>query len=194
MVGMDKQTVVLAGVGGSGVVWVGTLLARAGLRKYNHVARLPNFTTAMRGGSCECMVAFSDSRIATPLVLYGDALVILANSQLKAFENRVRPGGMILLESTGLQDGVQRNDVEVLKVPAVETATNIGNTLVSSMVLLGAYVQASKIFPPDLIEKEIEARFGVSETGITSSKTQVLLEHNLGAYREGLRIGEKQKA
>lgn len=189
----DKHKVILAGVGGSGVVWAGTLVARAGLKNYRYVTRLPNFTTAMRGGPCECMVILSNSEITCPLVAEGDALVMLESSQFKAFENRVREGGMIILESTGLNEVVAGKGAEILRVPSIEVAANIGDTLVSSMVLLGAYVGATDILPADSIERELETRFGVTETGIAAAEKQMVLTHNLEAFRRGLRIGEDYK-
>lgn len=185
----SKNTVILAGVGGSGVVWNGTLLARAGKKKYRYVTRFPNFTTSMRGGLCECMIILSDKEIACPLVARGDALVVLENSQLKAFEGRVKPEGVIIIESTGLKAEVERKDVKVIKIPAYEMAVKIGNPLVFNLILLGAYVETTKIFPPEFIEREIEAKFGISETGVSASeKKEVLLSHNLEAFRRGLEI------
>ena len=46
----ERHRVIAAGIGGSGVVSVGTLIAQAGLRKYEHVTRFPNYSAQMRGG------------------------------------------------------------------------------------------------------------------------------------------------
>ena len=193
MIQRDRHAVVLAGIGGSGVVWAGTLLIRAGMKKYEYATRLPNFTTQMRGGPCECMVILSNNPIASPLVFKGDASIILENSQLKAYEGRVRSGGIIVLESTELKDKVEREDVRVLEVPAVEVAAGIGNTLVSGMVLIGAYIQATNAFPPNFIKEEIETRFGITETATRLAEREILFSHNIGAFREGLKIGANWK-
>jgi len=184
----EIHKVIITGVGGSGVVWNGTLIARAGMRKYQYVTRLPNFTAAMRGGPCECMVVLSNERIRTPLISRGDVLIVLNNSQLKPFEERVLTDGLIVLESTGLGVKVEREDVKVIEIPAVEIASNVGNPLVSNMVLLGAYVRTTGVFPPEFIEKEIEAKFGMTETGVASSTQEALLDHNMGAFRRGFEL------
>jgi len=193
--GVEQRShkVVLAGVGGSGVVWNGTLIARAGLRGYPHVSRLPNFTTSMRGGPCECMVVLSTSPIVTPLVLRGDALLILDSSQLGPFEERVSPGGLIVLESSG-GGGVRRDDVGVLRVPAVELASEMGNPLVSSMIILGAYVQATGVFPPQLIEEEIEARLGSAAADGGAGSRSTLLSDNRDAFRRGIALARDTRA
>ncbi|MFC1999525.1 2-oxoacid:acceptor oxidoreductase family protein [Chloroflexota bacterium] len=186
----EGHRVVAAGVGGSGVVAAGTLIYRAGLRQYQYATRLPNYTSMMRGGPCECMIILSKDPIPSPLVSRGDVLLVLNNSQLKPFEGRVLPGGLILLESTGLTTKVEREDVSVLEIPALEIATCIGNPLTSNMVLLGAYVQKTGVFPPELMEREVEARFGIVETGVRASAKEALMAQNLDAFRRGVELAK----
>jgi len=134
------------------------------------------------------MIILSKDPIPSPLVSRGDVLLVLNNSQLKPFEGRVLPGGIIILESTGLATKVEREDVSVLEIPALEIATSIGNPLTSNMILLGAYVQKTGIFPPELMEREVEARFGIVETGVRASAKEALMAQNLDAFRRGVEL------
>jgi 2-oxoglutarate ferredoxin oxidoreductase subunit gamma len=185
-----RHTVIAAGVGGSGVVLLGTLIARAGLRKYEHATRFPNFSAYMRGGPCECTVILSEIPILSPVVARGDVLLILNNSQLPYFEERVRPGGVIILESTGLKTKLERKDVRLFEIPAIKIAASMGSSLVSNMILLGAYVQATNIFPPEFIERQLEARFGIVETGVRALGKETLLAQNVEAFRRGLELAK----
>jgi len=189
----DRHMVIAAGIGGSGVVWVGTLVARAGLRKYEYATRFPNFSALMRGGPCECTVILSGTPILSPLVARGDALLILNNSQLPFFEERVRPGGVVILESTGLKAKLERKDLRLFEMPAIEIAASMGSTLVAGMILLGAYVQATNIFPPEFIERELEARFGIVETGVRAVGKDALLTQNVEAFRRGLELAMRKE-
>jgi 2-oxoglutarate ferredoxin oxidoreductase subunit gamma len=189
----DRHMVIAAGIGGSGVVWVGTLVARAGLRKYEYATRFPNFSALMRGGPCECTVILSGTPILSPLVAKGDALLILNNSQLPFFEERVRPGGVVILESTGLKAKLERKDLRLFEMPAIEIAASMGSTLVAGMILLGAYVQATNIFPPEFIERELEARFGIVETGVRAVGKDALLTQNVEAFRRGLELAKRKE-
>lgn len=186
----ERHTVIAAGIGGSGVVWLGTLIARAGLRKYEHATRFPNFSAYMRGGPCECTVILSQTPILSPVVANGDVLLILNNSQLPFFERRVRPGGVIIVESTGLKTKLESQDLRLLEIPAIQIAANMGSSLVSNMILLGAYVQATNIFPPEFIERQLEARFGIVETGVTALGKETLLAQNMDAFRRGLELAK----
>ena len=189
----DRHMVIAAGIGGSGVVWVGTLVARAGLRKYEYATRFPNFSALMRGGPCECTVILSGTPILSPLVARGDALLILNNSQLPFFEERVCPGGVVILESTGLKAKLERKDLRLFEMPAIEIAASMGSTLVAGMILLGAYVQATNIFPPEFIERELEARFGIVETGVRAVGKDALLTQNVEAFRRGLELAKRKE-
>jgi len=189
----ERHMVLAAGIGGSGVVWVGTLVARAGLRRYEYATRFPNFSAQMRGGPCECTVILSEAPILSPLVAKGDVLLILNNSQLLFFQERVRSGRVVILESTGLKTKIERNDVGLFEIPAIEIAASMGSTLVSSMILLGAYVRATNIFPPEFIERELEARFGIVETGVSALGKEALLAQNVEAFRRGLELVKRKE-
>ncbi|MFC1999348.1 2-oxoacid:acceptor oxidoreductase family protein [Chloroflexota bacterium] len=181
----ERHRVIVAGIGGSGAVSVGTLVARAGLSKYKYATRLPNYDTKMRGGACECMVTLSNHSIPTPLVYRGDALIILNNSLLESVERAVVPGGFVIMESTGLTSEVERQDIKLIKVPALETAARMGSPLMANMILLGAYVQMTQVFLPRFIESELKHRFGAGESGAAGPEKENVLALNIDAFRWG---------
>ena len=152
----------IAGVGGWGIVTIGDLLAKAALKKYNHVVWFPSYATVMRGGESECCVIFSDEKIPSPIIYRSGTVIVLGAWRVKAFEDRVRPGGLMIIDTTGLTDEhkVARNDIRVEYVPAMETAARLGNSRNANLVILGAYVEMTKVLPPQLVLEEIEVRFG----------------------------------
>jgi len=62
----------------------------------------------------------------------------------------------------------------------VEIAAKLGDTQVGNFVLLGAYLKATRVVPPELIEGEIERRYKGNER-------MMLL--NIKAFEEGLKLG-----
>lgn len=182
-----RQEILVAGIGGSGVVWTGTLLARVGSRLYPFVTRFPNFTTSMRGGPCECMVILSDQKIASSLVAQAEVMMVLDNSQLLPFRNRLRPKGFLIAEAAGLPPQAAEMDARLVAVPALELASAAGDLRVSNLVMVGVYVELARTLPAELVERELEARFGITETGIASSAGKPsLLRLNLEAFHRGL--------
>lgn len=180
-----RYEAIFAGIGGRGVLMAGQLLTHVGMHQYPHMLYFPSYGTEMRGGTSECTVVLSEAAIGSPVLTQSDILVIFDISQLKDFESRVKPGGFVILESSTLEEGqgVTRDDVRVIKVPALKMARELGDVRVTNLILLGAYIQASGVLPPDLIEAELEKR-------LVSRGEQHLLEMNIKAFRLGLKIAQ----
>ena len=171
--------VILAGIGGRGVLAAGLVLAQAALARFDHVVWLPSMTTAMRGGPCEAAVSFSSEPIASPLVWRPQAVVVMEASQLQGLESRVQPGGVIIVEEAGLDGKVHREDVRLLKVPAIATAVEIGDSQAANMVLLGVYIGMTRVLPPELVEEQISDKFGGNDR---------VLSLNGAAFSQGLKM------
>ena len=189
--------VIMVGTGGRGVLLSGLLLARAGMQKYKYVSWSPTYAAAMRGSECECTVILSDEGIASPLLNQADAVMAIASSQAKPYEHRVKPGGLLITESTGLHElaesfglKFEREDIGRLEVPGMEIASRLGNIQAANLVLLGAYLGATKVLPLEVIEEEVDKRLGRKREmriGVTA------LEVNKEALREGFRLGAESK-
>ena len=157
---MARAEVIMAGIGGKGILTTGQLLARAGLAQYKYVTWLPSYGVMMRGGASECTVILSDEEIASPLIPLADAVIVMGASYFKAFEGRVRPGGVMVFDTAGLAEGMERQDIRPIAVPATELGVSIGDARVANMILMGAYVEATRVLPAQLVEDEIEKRKG----------------------------------
>ncbi len=181
MTNKRRGEVVFSGIGGGGVLLAGEFVAEAAYEEYEHVVWFPNYSAAVRGGPSECFVIYSDEEIASPVLSQVQTVVVLDPAQLKACEVRVRSGGTIILESTGLQGKVNRRDVTVIEVPATAMARAIGNPRGANFILLGVYMGVSKLIPPELIEKNLASRFGDKA------------KPNIDAFREGLKVAKGRK-
>ena len=180
----SKIDVIMAGLGGQGVLMAGQLLSWAALKEYRHVSWLPSYAVEKRGGLCECTVIFSNEEIASPLIDQAQTVVVFDGSQLTTFEPRVLPGGMILAEKTGLPDDQKSKDYKLVEVPGLETAVSMGGSQVNNLILLGTYVGITKAISPDLIQAELENKFG---------KKEAILEQNQKAFARGIELGQALK-
>ncbi len=182
----DKRRgeVLFSGIGGGGVLLVGELVALAANAMYENVIWFPNYSAAVRGGPCYCYVIYSDERIASPVLSRLQTVVVLDPVQLEACEDRVRPGGLLIVESAGLREKVEREDITVIEVPALEDARAIGNPRGANFILLGAYIGITQLLSPELIEKQLEARFAGSAEVLSS---------NTESFRHGLKVAESGK-
>jgi len=131
----------IAGFGGQGVMLMGQVLTYAGLEEGRQVLWIPSYGPEMRGGSANCTVAISDEEIGSPMVSNPDNLIIMNQPSLDKFEPELKPGGVMILNTSMITREPQRTDIKVIKVPATEIAKELGNPKVANMVILGAYLK-----------------------------------------------------
>lgn len=178
-----KGEVIMAGIGGGGVLTAGTLLAQAATNEYKNVTWFPSYAISKRGGFVECTVVFSNDEIASPLLSQADGVIVAEAAQFKDFEGRVRPGGTMIVEKTGLESKAERKDIRVIEVPAIEAAIGIGgSSRGANLVLLGAFVGVTQIIPPELIKQQLKEAFAGKEK---------VLKGNLEAFDQGLNLVKK---
>jgi len=155
-----RGEVIITGLGGSGVLTMGTLLAEAAVTKYRNVTWFSSYAISKRGGLCECSVIFSDDEIASPLLSQADRVIVTEAAQFRDFEDRVRPGGTMVVEKAGLEAKAEAENIRVIEIPAIETAISLsGTSRGANLVLLGAFVEASKAISPELIGQQIKKTF-----------------------------------
>lgn len=182
MMDQKRHEVMIAGIGGMGALLAGQILTRAAATKYKHIIWSPNYTTARRGAPADCTVILSDEEIASPILEQVQTVVVVAAPRLKAYENRVKSGGLIITEAGGITEEIERSDVKVMKVPALELMLKQGRRVGSNMILLGVYIGMTKVLPPELVENEIGRIFAGRKE----------LASNKEAFREGLKLAAAQ--
>lgn len=157
------HSVILAGIGGRGVLSAGRILAEAAVDDYPHILWLPTLTTAMRGEPCECTLVLSPHPIASVNVWRPDVLVVIDSSRMKVFEQRIRPGGLIITEVAGLEGEARRTDVQWIEIPALEMAIEMGNPMMANLILLGVYVWKTGVVSSEAVVANLEKKFGGRE-------------------------------
>jgi 2-oxoglutarate ferredoxin oxidoreductase subunit gamma len=178
--GGTRGEVLMAGIGGMGVLVAGQVLLEAAFKSHEYVSYISSYGFARRGGLCECTVIFSDEKIASPLLDRSQVVMLLDSSQFGSFEPRVRPDGIVIAEKAGLTAERRRDDYAFYALPALEIAVNMGSALGKNLIMLGAYVAITEAVSPDRVEAELRSRY--QEKG-------KLMEQNLDAFRRGLELG-----
>lgn len=139
------QEIILAGFGGQGVMSMGQLLAYAGLVEGKYVSWIPSYGPEMRGGTANCSVTISDKEVCSPIITEPDTLIVLNRPSLEKFEQEVKPGGWLLINSSLVDIEPKRQDLQIIKIPAsVLAKERLGNTRVSNMIILGAFLELTR--------------------------------------------------
>jgi len=176
-----KEEIIMAGSGGQGIMFAGTLLAHVAMEEGLNVTYFPSYGAEMRGGTANCKVIISDENIGSPIVTNPSTLLAMNESSLEMFTPKVKSGGLIIVNSSLLKKEIETDDVEILKIPATELAEKLGDSRVANMVILGAYVNRRKIVS---LERTVDSLSKVLGEGKKN-----LLKLN----REALRKGEKYR-
>lgn len=155
------EKVIMAGFGGQGIMSIGKMLAYAGMLEGKEVTWLPSYGPEMRGGTANCGVIVSDKFIGSPVITDdASAALVLNLPSLTKFEENVVKGGNIIINSSLIDKKPQRGDIKAYYVPANELAAELGNAKAANMVMLGAYIELSKIVSIDATLKAFLKVFG----------------------------------
>jgi 2-oxoglutarate ferredoxin oxidoreductase subunit gamma len=143
--------IIIAGFGGQGVLSMGQIIAYAAMKENMEVSWMPSYGPEMRGGTANCIVIVSGSRISSPIITKFDTAIVLNQPSLEKFEPAVKPGGFLLYEKGSIISPPSRKDIEILTVPGMEEAQKLTNKQVANMVLLGAFLERRPIVKPELV-------------------------------------------
>jgi 2-oxoglutarate ferredoxin oxidoreductase subunit gamma len=148
---MAAQEIIFAGFGGQGTLSMGKFLAYAGMDADMNVSWLPSYGPEMRGGTANCSVILSDEPVGSPIINNPNTLVVMNRPSLDKFENSLVKGGLLILDSDLVDRMPNRDDIEVICIPAQTEAAEIGSKQIANMVLLGALVKRTGIVSMEAI-------------------------------------------
>lgn len=156
---METQFLI-AGFGGQGVLLIGQLLTKAAMHEGKEVSWMPSYGPEMRGGEANCAVVISDEPIGSPLVTEPPFAVILNKPSLKKFVPMMETGGILVYNSSLIDEAPQRTDVKAYPIPCNEIAEELGNARTANMVMLGAILQLAPIVSENSAIEALKDAFG----------------------------------
>jgi 2-oxoglutarate ferredoxin oxidoreductase subunit gamma len=177
--------VLLAGFGGQGILMAGKLLAHAAMELDLQVSWLPSYGPEMRGGTAHVIVCMSEHPIGSPYIDRPRALVVMNRPSMEKFAPKVREGGIIVVDRTMIDESVEvgRDDCMEVGVATRELAREAGSDRAANLVMLGAYVGASRVVPDDTVERAIRNEF--------SGRKEKFADASVAAFRAGLAVGRE---
>lgn len=172
------EELIVAGFGGQGVLSLGMTLAYAGMLENKEISWMPSYGPEMRGGTANCITIISTNKISSPIISLFDSAIVLNQPSMDKFAPRVKPGGILLYESSNIFKPSTRTDIDIIGIPATTEALKMKNAKVMNMIILGAYLQLRPV---------------VSNESILEALKKVLPEkyhHLLPINRQALERGE----
>jgi len=192
---MTMINVLMAGVGGQGIILASDVLAKTAADSGMDVKKSDVHGMAQRGGAVTSHVRFGD-KVYSPLIPDGEADVLMASELLEALRwlPFVKPGGRIAVSTQRIApptvargeqeypgdvlDRLRRRDPKLIALDCLALALEAGNERTSTIVLLGAL---STIMP------FAEAAF---LDRLKKEAPKKALDVNVKAFLLGRKIGE----
>lgn len=175
--------IVVAGFGGQGVLLLGAAIAQSGMLENYHVSWLPSYGPEMRGGTANCNVNVRRTEVGSPMVSNPTVLIAMNRPSLEKFESTVAPGGVLIYDSSLIDIEPKRTDIEILALPATKIADELGNTRISNMVVLGAYMGYTGLMRKETLYESLNAAI----------KRKRFIDVNRAAVDAGYEFGIKNR-
>lgn len=185
-----KTDIILAGVGGQGILSIATVIGSAALADGLYLKQAEVHGMSQRGGDVQSNLRISSSPIASDLIPLSGADIIISLEPMEAlrYVPYLSKEGWIVTNTTpfvNIPDYPEMSEIdsELMNYPNVvafdmdAVAKEVATPRASNMVLLGAATPFLGI-PADKIEAGIKTIFG--------KKGEAIVESNLKAFRAGL--------
>lgn len=174
---MIDFSVILAGFGGQGILSAGKMAAEAALIEGHEVSWFPSYGPEMRGGTANCSVVISDEIIGSPVINEADVLIALNQPSLEKFEGQLKPGGIIIIDSSLIKVAPQRTDIRFIPIDSSEIANELGNMAYATIVLLGCLSKATGCFKRESFEAALR--------DVLPERRYYMIPANLEAFDKG---------
>ena len=173
-----EKTFIFAGFGGQGMLLIGKFMAMSCMLDGKHVSWLPSYGPEMRGGTANCSVIVSDEPVASPLVDKADVIVAMNRPSLDKFEEHVKPGGVLVINSSIIDRKAVRDDITFVYCDANGIAEQVGNPKGANVAILGAVMAQADVTSLDSMMEAIRIELG--------EKKARFLEGNKKALQAGM--------
>jgi indolepyruvate ferredoxin oxidoreductase beta subunit len=187
-----EKNIILAGVGGQGILSIAAVIDLAALDAGLLVRQAEVHGMSQRGGAVQSHLRIADRELFADLISLGTADLILSVEPLESLRYLpwLSPEGHVVTSTDPFVNvegyppveriiRALRSAVEPVLVPAEQLARDAGSVRASNMVMLGAAAPFTGL-EPESLETAIEALF--------TGKGQEIVEINIRAFRTGVQL------
>jgi indolepyruvate ferredoxin oxidoreductase, beta subunit len=189
-----KTDIILAGVGGQGILSIASVIGYAAIENNLYLKQSEVHGMSQRGGAVESHLRLSSNPVASDLIPYASAQIILSVEPMESLRYLpwLAPDGRLITNSLPFVNIKNYPDIEQiyeqiklvpshLLINADELAKNVGSAKASNMVLLGAAAHFIDI-PFPYFEAGIQHLFG--------RKGKEIVDLNIKALHAGRQIAQ----
>ena len=174
---------IFAGFGGQGILTMGMTISYGAVDQGLETSWIPAYGPESRGGTSNCTVMISDSKIASPVTTTPGAVIIMNEPSFTKFVPRLKPGGVAVCNRDLITSETDRKDIEIIWVNANMEAKELGNLMTAGNICLGALNAKIGFLTREGIEQGLSHIFAGGKAK--------LIPLNLQAYDRGVELASK---
>lgn len=173
----EDVSIVLCGEAGQGIQTVETILVQAIKMGGYHVFSSKEYMSRVRGGENSTEIRISPRRVMA-YVDRIDILLALSKGTIEHLHERISPETLIIGDEELLKSV---SDFEVLKIPLIKSAKDLGGPIFANVIAAGAISRVLNI-PTGIFDEIITRMF--------ARKGEKIVNKDLEAGRKGYELGE----
>jgi Pyruvate/2-oxoacid:ferredoxin oxidoreductase gamma subunit len=148
-----EREVFMSGIGGQGIQVVTKMLAQAANIEGRYVMHFGYYMGSVRGGQSDCTVVIGTEEIqAPPIIPKVWGAIAMHPEFFKDAVRKMRPGGLLLVNTSLIEEAPDRTDLHTIEIPASKMALEMGSIISASMIAMGAFIEATGIVEMDHVE------------------------------------------
>ena len=180
-----EKNYIIAGFGGQGVLFAGKVIANAFMLAGKNVTWYPCYGAEMRGGTVNCEIVVSDEEVSSVHKQDVDCVIALNQLSFDRFISKIKKGGIIISNSSLVEESNPRDDIEYIFSPMTDKAISMGNHKLANMVSLGILSNIESVLNKTILEKAIDMVLPESRKKLAKSNMDAVM---LGINKETLAV------
>ncbi|MCK5451627.1 MAG: 2-oxoacid:acceptor oxidoreductase family protein [Candidatus Omnitrophica bacterium] len=146
-----KEAIICSGFGGQGMMVLGKVFASCGMKEGYKVTWMPSYGAEVRGGTAHSTIKIDTEEISSPMVSEVDTAIIMNGPSLDKFENKIRPGGLLILNTSMVERKTIRDDIDVVYAELTNEAIKLGNIKVANVIAAGIFAAKKEIITKKIL-------------------------------------------
>ena len=173
-----KKEIRICGFGGQGVILAGFIIGKAAsvFQDY-HAVQSQSYGPEARGGAARSEIIISDKKIGYPRPLGVDILLAMSQESFDSYRDDIRDDTVIVVDP----ELVKNHDIgrPIYKVHAQKIAEELGNKIVTNIVMVGAFTSISGLLKPEAVKESV-----------LDSVPKKFMDLNVKAFERGFEAGK----
>ena len=173
-----KKEIRICGFGGQGVILAGFIIGKAACVNMDfNAVQSQSYGPEARGGAARSEVIISDEKIGYPRPTSVDVLVAMSQESFDTYRSDIRDDTVIVVDP----DLVKKHRIgrPIYKIHAQKIAEELGNKIVTNIVMVGAFTAIFGLLKPEAVRESV-----------MDSVPSKFKELNINAFEKGFEAGK----